>query len=311
MSRSRHRSAGEDSLELLLDPICNMFGTIMFVALIAALLAMSRSSEVVAEAVSAAERQRRSNFDRLDSRAQELEAMLQSMPSEAEESLDSAAADRVERAIGEIARRERIVSQYDETIASARSDMRQIATRIDPMREEVQRVREALDAAQRAKDRKLRTPLEREVDRFEFTVILWQDRLYAVCDLSSRERDACEWLRTWNPRHVVVNRCSTPVYECSRVRIHIVRSIFLREDSGIPVSDLQSLRSHPEFIALLASLDPREDLIGMVVAPDSFDAFAVVKQVFLSEGFNYSVEPCEQPLPTYKDSWIPGNPRGL
>jgi len=84
MSRRRRRDAPDDSLELLLDPICNMFGTIMFVALIAALLAMSRSSEVVAEAVSAAERQRRSNFDRLDSRAQELEAMLQSMPSEAE-----------------------------------------------------------------------------------------------------------------------------------------------------------------------------------------------------------------------------------
>ena len=33
---SRRRSEGDDSLELLLDPICNMFGTIMFVALIAA-----------------------------------------------------------------------------------------------------------------------------------------------------------------------------------------------------------------------------------------------------------------------------------
>ena len=56
MSRRRRRDAPDDSLELLLDPICNMFGTIMFVALIAALLALSRSSEVVAEAVSAAER---------------------------------------------------------------------------------------------------------------------------------------------------------------------------------------------------------------------------------------------------------------
>lgn len=311
MSRSRARRESDDSLELLLDPICNMFGTIMFVSLIAALLAMSRSSEVVADAVSAAERQRRSTAEQLEARASELEDALRSLPAGSERALDDAAAERIERALGEIARREQIISQYGETIVAARSDLQQVASRIEPMREEIERVREALDAAQRAKDRKLRTPLEREVDLFEFTVILWQDRLYAVCDLTARPRDACEWLRTWNPRHVAVTRCSTPVYECSRVKIHIVRSIFLRSEAGIPISDLASLRGNPEFAALLASLDPKEDLIGMVVAPDSFDAFAVVKQAFLSAGFTYSVEPCEQALPSYRDAWIPGNPRGL
>jgi hypothetical protein len=85
----------------------------------------------------------------------------------------------------------------------------------------------------------------------------------------------------------------------------------LREGAGIKIGDIEALRSNPEFIALLKTLDPATDLIGMVVAPDSFDAFAVVKDAFLSAGFNYSVEPCEQQLPVYKDAWIPGNPRGL
>lgn len=311
MSRRRRRDAPDDSLELLLDPICNMFGTIMFVALIAALLALSRSSEVVAEAVSAAERQRESTAAQLESRAKELDAMLQTLPAGDGRELDAAAADRVERALGEIARRERLIERYQETIDAARRDVGDVASRVEPMRDELERVREALDAARRAKDRQVRTPLEREVNLFEYTIILWQDRLYAVCDLSTRPRDACEWLRAWHPRHVVVDRCATPTFLCSRVKIHIVRSVLLREGAGIPIGDVASLRAHPEFVALLGSLDPAEDLIGLVVAPDSFDSFAAVKEAFLGSGFTYSVEPCEQSLPTYRDAWIPGNPRGL
>ena len=42
MKRARRES--DDSLDLLLDTICNMFGTIIFVALIAALLALSSTA---------------------------------------------------------------------------------------------------------------------------------------------------------------------------------------------------------------------------------------------------------------------------
>lgn len=310
MSR-RRRAGSDDSLELLLDPICNMFGTIMFVALIAALLALSRSSEVVAEAVSAAERRRESTSAQLEARAAELEAMLQTLPAGDGRELDAAAADRVERALGEIARRERLIERYQETVEAARRDVDDVASRVEPMRDELERVREARDAARRAKDRQVRTPLEREVNLFEYTIVLWQDRLYAICDLSTRPRDACEWLRAWHPRHVVPERCATPVFQCSRVKIHIVRTIMLREGGGIPIGDAASLRANPEFAALLATLDPSEDLIGLVVSPESFDSFAAVKEAFLSAGFIYSVEPCEQALPSYRDAWIPGNPRGL
>ena len=310
MRRRRH-AAPDDSLELLLDPICNMFGTIMFVALISALLVLSRSGDVVAEAVDAMERRRESTVAQLEARAVELEAILGTLPAGDGRELDAAAAERVERALGEIARRERLIERYSETVAKARSDIGSVASRVEPMREELDRVREALDAARRSKDRKVRTPLERKVDLFEYTIVLWQDRLYPVCDLTARARDACEWLRAWHPKHVLPARCSTPVFECSRVGVRISREIVLRAGAGIPVGDIDALRRDPEFVALLATLDPADDLIGVVVAPDSFDSFAVVKEAFLSAGFTYSLEPCEQSLPVYRDAWIPGNPRGL
>ncbi len=309
MSRRHHEP--DDSLELLLDPICNMFGTIMFVALIAALLALTRSGVVVSDAVSAMEREQASAVSQMEGRATELERTLSTLPAGEGRELDQAAADRVERALGEVARREVLIERYQDTVKTARENMDDVASQVEPMRTELMRVRDALEAARRSKDRQVRTPLEREVSLFEFTVVVWNDQLFAICDLTTRPRDACEWLRCWNQKHVVPARCTTPVFECSRVNIHIARSIMLREGAGIKIGDIEALRNNPDFIALLKTLDPATDLIGMVVAPDSFDAFAVVKDAFLSAGFNYSVEPCEQQLPVYKDAWIPGNPRGL
>lgn len=309
MSRRRHEP--DDSLELLLDPICNMFGTIMFVALIAALIALTKSGIAVSEAVTAAEHRIGAKAAQLESRAVELELLLGELPGGVGRELDAAAADRMERALGEIDRRQELIDRYADTVRKTRANIDEAAVQIEPMREELSRIREAVEAAKRAKDRQVRTPIEREVGLFEFTVILWQDQLYAVCDLAIRPSDACEWLRSWNDRHVVAARCSTPIFECSRVNIHIARAIVLREGAGIPCADAFALRGNPEFAALLASLDPKEDMIGMVVAPDSFDAFAAVKQAFLTAGFTYRVEPCEQQLPLYKDSWIPGHPRGL
>ena len=309
MSRRHHEP--DDSLELLLDPICNMFGTIMFVALIAALLALTRSGVVVSDAVSAMEREQASAVSQMEGRATELERTLSTLPAGEGRELDQAAADRVERALGEVARREVLIERYQDTVKTARENMDDVASQVEPMRTELMRVRDAVEAARRSKDRQVRTPLEREVSLFEFTVVVWNDQLFAICDLTTRPRDACEWLRCWNQKHVVPARCTTPVFECSRVNIHIARSIMLREGAGIKIGDIEALRKNPEFIALLKTLDPATDLIGMVVAPDSFDAFAVVKDAFLSAGFNYSVEPCEQQLPVYKDAWVPGNPRGL
>jgi len=308
---SRRHHEPDDSLELLLDPICNMFGTIMFVALIAALLALTRSGVVVSDAVSAMEREQASAVSQMQGRATELERTLSTLPAGEGRELDQAAADRVERALGEVARREVLIERYQDTVKTARENMDDVASQVEPMRTELMRVRDAVEAARRSKDRQVRTPLEREVSLFEFTVVVWNDQLFAICDLTTRPRDACEWLRCWNQKHVVPARCTTPVFECSRVNIHIARSIMLREGAGIKIGDIEALRKNPEFIALLKTLDPATDLIGMVVAPDSFDAFAVVKDAFLSAGFSYSVEPCEQQLPVYKDAWIPGNPRGL
>lgn len=311
MSRRRQRDDGSESLELLLDPICNMFGTIIFVALIAALLVMSKAEDAANAAAESIESAPEPGTAEMEARIAELESALAALPAAETAADDQSAVDRLAKALGEVARREEIIRRYAETIEKARVDFASLATSVAPMREEISRLEDALDAARRAKDRKLRTPLERELALFEYTIVVWNDRLYPICDLSTRPRDVCEWLRRWHPSFVEVARCSTPVFECSRTGILIKRRVRLRPDAGIPIADAATLRADPAFIALLSSLDASEDLIGFVVAPDSFDAFAAAKEAFLSAGFNYSVLPTDQRLPDYEDSWIPGAPRGL
>ncbi|MFZ9915887.1 MAG: hypothetical protein ACO3IB_11215, partial [Phycisphaerales bacterium] len=103
--RRRSSSDSSDSLELLLDPICNMFGTIMFVALIAAILVMAQAESSVDAAVQAAESDTGGRATELEARAAELEAMLASLPAPEAAVEEQEAVERVGRAVGEIARR--------------------------------------------------------------------------------------------------------------------------------------------------------------------------------------------------------------
>ena len=131
--------------------------------------------------------------------------------------------------------------------------------------------------------------MEREVNLFTFVIVLWQDRLYPICDLSVRNPDRCEWFRQWDNRFVVASRCRTPVFRCGGLDgVEIIRKVVLRPEAGIPVTDSATLKSDPRAIALLATLRRDQDLIGLQVAPDSFDSFAVVKDFFLSNGFQYN-----------------------
>lgn len=73
MSRFRRRSADNDSLELLLDTICNTFGGIVFIALLVSVLISQTTAEV---SVAAVEEAKQAELQRV---AAELDASLQTL----------------------------------------------------------------------------------------------------------------------------------------------------------------------------------------------------------------------------------------
>lgn len=73
MSRSRRRISANDSLELLLDTICNTFGGIVFIALLVSLLISQSSTEV---SIASVEESKQAEMQRLSA---EIEASMQTL----------------------------------------------------------------------------------------------------------------------------------------------------------------------------------------------------------------------------------------
>jgi len=304
---SRRSEEPADSLELLLDTICNMFGTIMFVSLVAALLALASRSRRTEESLAVVESDRERQVVELEQRSEELESQLALLPAPKVDTETQDAENRMARALGEIDRRQRLVAQYGEALAALRASSEDVDSQIEPLREEVARLEDAVAFAEKVRNRKMRTPLEREVDLDMYVIVVWQDRLYPVCDWSTRATNGCDRLKQWNDRYVHASRC-TATGQCGGRQTNLERVIPLREDRGIPVRDLAQLRVNPDFRALLASLDPTKDLISLDVAGDSFDAVAAAKEAFVAAGFQYRLGITVAPLPVFRDSWISGMP---
>jgi hypothetical protein len=304
---SRRSADPGESLELLLDTICNMFGTIMFVSLIAALLALTSRSQRVEESLAVVDSERERQIVELEKRSEELETQLASLPAPSSDAQVEDAEKRMVRALGEIDRRQKLIAQYGEALKALRSSAENVDAQIEPLREEIDRLEDAVAFAEKVRNRKMRTPLEREVDLDMYVIVIWEDRLYPVCDWSNRSTNGCDRLKQWNDRYVHAARCTTKG-ECGGRQTNLTRFIPLREDRGIPVRDLAQLRANPEFQALLASLDPAKDLISFDVASDSFDAVAAAKEAFVAAGFNYRLGITVAPCPAFSDSWISGMP---
>jgi hypothetical protein len=305
------RGDSDDSLDLLLDTICNMFGTIIFVALIAALLALTSTKGSPEPSLVTGDPDGERQLALLAARAEELERELSALPAAAEATEDSAAAERVAEALGEIARREELIDRYSEAVAAVTDDLADIGAQVAPLREEVARLESALDGARRAKDRTMRTPLERALELRLYSIVIWEDRLYPLCDWSNGTPDTCARFEQWDDRYVVAAASSLDG-DCRGMNASgFTRTIPLRQGAGIPIADTASLLADPRFREMLAALDPSEDMVLLDVAPDSFDSFNAVKEALLGAGFNYTLSACTAPLPRYRDRWIPGTPRGL
>ena len=141
----RKRGDADDGLDLLLDTICNMFGTIIFVALIAALLALTSTKGSPEPSLVAGDPDGERQLALLAARAEELERELSTLPAAGDGDADSAAADRVAAALGEIARREELIERYSDAVAAVSGDLAQIGAQLAPLREEVARVESALE----------------------------------------------------------------------------------------------------------------------------------------------------------------------
>ena len=292
MRRRRHEET--DSLDLLLDTICNMFGMIIFVAILAAIIASVRSRETVTESASAPRVPIVTHAEtELDDTAL-LSGQIATMKG------------RLAKARSEIEHRTQLLAELSQRTKAANTPVD-----LGTIRAQTQQLQQDLDRMVQLRDVTLRTPRQRELaGRLPVQVVLAEDRLFILNDWSPWHRvqdpvgDRCVFWTTWNsqaidldiePRVIIHQGC-----EFRTGTQDIERAVTLRSGGGIPVND--STQSRRQIADALALLDPDRHVISIRADPDSFAAFQLLRHALVDAGYPYDVTPWKLPADrTYSD----------
>ncbi|HMN94976.1 MAG TPA: hypothetical protein PKC43_00435 [Phycisphaerales bacterium] len=310
--RGRRGRSG-DSLELLLDVVCNLFGSIIFIALLTALLVRAggraEPSTGEAPATAAEVKALRAEIAALRRRIEEpgLRDRLASA------GLVSEAARRDEEARAELDRRRVIAAEYERRIGELEEDADLGAERRAGLELELAALVAERDALRSLTERTLRTPRRRDVARtFPAQIVLSRGRAYVVNDWRTAGADPCRVYCTWNPDAVDLAAGPTcVVHDCwADGTLFIERSVPLRADGGVVVRGPAALAAEPAWARAIAGLDPSVHVVSFRVAPDSFGIFAAVREDLARRGFAYDVNPTLLPADAalYTDVIVQGTP---
>jgi len=299
-------SSGE-SLELLLDTICNTFGGVLFLAMLVSLLLSQKQRTVEQSPADPRAAMSEADFVRLRTRADDASRAVESLTEQARSArraaLDLAVPDSevlvaaMEAAETEVeqaaARRAQLLLEIaGEQAAAARASRAAVAD--DRERQELvaaaERTRkrlemvlaersELLESAVRIRDDLARratvettgkAPRMRKTDKVECGVLLRYGRLYRMKDLQG------DGLTT-NDRDFAV----TPglVANTARAKPH----------AGVDVGTIEGRES--AFRRVLADFPSSRWYVCLVVYPDSFEEFLIVKNWLVEHGYEYRIMP--------------------
>ena len=293
MSRRRRRHASGDSLELLLDTICNTFGGIVFIALLIVLLlreTAARPSPEPAESVSPDE------IERLAGRLEAVTAELTSLrtaksdldrraeafaPTEVRDLLErrNSAAERVAALRAE---RDRKIAANASTAASLRRQeevLNEQMARLPEARSEVNRLETVLATVRKAKIREIRNPVLRDARAFRNVPLMVR---YGRMYLWHRYGADGERLGLNTEDFVIVEvRGDTLVTHPDPTK-------------GIPLAPgkatVSAIRDR------LRPFRPSVCYVEVVVRPDSFEQFATLRDALIAAGYEYRLMPTDGPV---------------
>lgn len=270
---SRRKPPQDDSLELLLDTICNMFGGVIFIAIFMAMLAGKAPATASSDATDAPSR-----ASILAAQVLRMQAILQTTEETVAVARDGAEAvkdsiELIDRQIEEAKARLARLRETQSQIAAKGQDVSQLkgdaATRLAELREESQRLAELVEQENRARRSDARLPVKHRSNLRGFPVVLKGNRLYEVYTISPtgeyRFNAADIEAQDQGERTLV-----TPVAGGGYV-----------VDSGLSRST--------RWNATIAKLDPTKRALDIGLFPDSFETFHRLREAATKAGFSYNV----------------------
>ncbi|MGA0420261.1 MAG: hypothetical protein ACO3P9_09540, partial [Phycisphaerales bacterium] len=316
-SMSRRASPQGESLDLLLDTICNMFGLFIFVAMLVALLVSTRGSAIEPEIAPPDEEFAVDDRVLAERRRSALERAIASID-ESEIAADEAALAEaramLEEAEREVQRRAMLLASLREAVDEERTEAQSIEESLPEIEAEIAALEDATTRIRETKEISVRTPRRRElVGRLPVQVVLWRDRAHLINDWSDRLAHPCDSWCTWNEQAVVPESSEAIVHYCWRAGgQHIDRAIRLRIGGGVDLrdpdgDDWSDLERDREWRRAMSMLDPMRHVISIKCDPDSFDAFTAFRAAIAKRGFLYDVAPVEiESGGIYRDTILEG-----
>ena len=240
----RRNSQLDDPLDLLLDTICNLFGVVIFVAILAALLAgrpdLPKSIELV-------------SIPAIEIRILEIE------------SIERITADRgIASGEAEVNRRQDRLDIQRTQLERLRLDTAAAASLATLLQAENEALELELRAETDAKNVQLRTPRQRELaEMLPAQIVISNRRAYVVNDWSRVSRsnviaERCVGWTTWNPDAVDENTSTAIIHHCYRaggqdieIWLHAdfnTTSKSFREDRSLKTASWKEWRPHSDAV---------------------------------------------------------------
>jgi len=286
MSRRAHL-APDDSLELLLDTICNTFATVIFISMLASLLAQNSAPQAmnVAEAAAATQAVAQLELDaeQLADRRAALERELAQQSALLDRFASSETLQLATAVRNLLSEHSRLLADSNvaaEDLLQTEQQQLELEQSLARLREELQRqqqdhqaVASQLSELETRQGREAVIRRVHETDKFALTYALDNGRLYSVHTLSGPTNDVTE---------VTINRTDCLVMEQNgRTEITMIPT------AGVAIRDNADAReqARQRFRSVGSSF-----VVRLFVARDSFTEFHQIKEVLRELQLEYSLQ---------------------
>jgi hypothetical protein len=253
---SRRRQHQPDSLELLLDTMCNAFGGIIMIALLIALLSRDASSETATDHI----QRLLQSIEQQTTEAQQLQQRLKiSEPNTTAAFELLTQRDELRQRIE--AARHMIRSNTTALAAIPQIDpaeTERLVAQLQSKTNDVQTLQQQIDREMQARQRALRLPRERATGKKTYYFIVRFGRIYPVHAMRDGRRELNTQTLDW--RHAEGGETATP-----------------KAGLGFDM---------PTFARLFAEIPPQTYSIHFIVYNDSFPMFLAARQVPVSRNYD-------------------------
>ena len=289
--RRRRRTTSADSLELLLDTICNTFGGVLFIAiLVVILLRMTGESEEETPVQTVAPEHFQQQQNRLASLTAEL-ALLREARAGQQRLAEQFAEQEVRAQIVvrndlqesfdqlQLTYSQQLAANVDATqkIEETRQENVQTFENLELAETKANQLRQQLTEEREARVQEMRTPVVRSSGfRQEIGLILRYGRMYVWHRYG---RDGTR-LGLNTDEFVVVGTEGSAL---------ITRP---KPTAGLPLED--NVLSRGKIRERLSQFSPQSCVMAVVVRPDSYGHFNVLRDVLLDEGLEYRLMPMDE-----------------